>query len=272
MNIFVNCNNLDVFKEFVKTYSEENKKHHFIFGRQDINYDLQNTDRELVQILIENDIVDYELLHASGVDFAVPDEWKTDLYKLCSNMSLQMLAPWFLVKHRKSLPLLCIEEDITLGVNLKQLEGKGNKAILSPLSVWKYGSDKAVALGNSMLDYVNYYTSIYYRKIVGCPRYYEEFNVDMFEKYCDRFFNNELLYESVKKSKAWHHNYLDEHFHSCSPVLFNKFKSFAKACLCGKSFMCKTNFSALKPMLKTKILHYNCYYKLEALKRTLEAK
>ena len=84
MNIFVNCNNLNVFKEFVKTYSEENKKHHFIFGRQDVNYDLQNTDRELVQILTENDIVDYELLHASTVDYAVPNEWKTDFYKLCS--------------------------------------------------------------------------------------------------------------------------------------------------------------------------------------------
>ena len=272
MNIFVNCNNLDVFKEFVKTYSEENKRHHFIFGRQDVNYDLQNTDRELVQILIENGIVDYELLHASVVEYAVPDEWKTDLYKLCSNLSLQILAPWFLIKHRKLLPLLCIEEDITLGVSLKQLEGKGNKAILSPFAVWDYGSDKAISLSDSMLDYVNYYSSIYYRKIIGCPRYYEVFNIDLFEKYCARFFNNKLLYENVKKSKTWHHQNIDEHFHACSPVLFNNFESFSKALMCGKQFMCKTNFTTLKPKLKTKILHFNGSQKMVALERTLEGK
>lgn len=40
MNIFVNCNNLTAFREFVKTYSSENKKHHFIFGAKDYFTDI----------------------------------------------------------------------------------------------------------------------------------------------------------------------------------------------------------------------------------------
>lgn len=73
MNIFINCNNLAAFRKFVKTYSSENKKHHFIFGRQDIG--LLNrkglvfgSDEELIEILKLNDINDYEIIHATEVN------------------------------------------------------------------------------------------------------------------------------------------------------------------------------------------------------------
>ena len=42
--------------------------------------------------------------------------------------------------------------------------------------------------------------------------------------------------------------------------------------MCGKQFMCKTNFATLKPKLKTKILHFNGSQKMVALERTLEGK
>ena len=71
MNIFVNCNNLTAFREFVKTYSSENKKHHFIFGRQDLG--LLNrkglvfgSDEELIEILKLNNI-NTTLMHIGGL-------------------------------------------------------------------------------------------------------------------------------------------------------------------------------------------------------------
>lgn len=255
MNIFVNCNNLRTFKAFVKTYTEENKRAHFIFGRQDIHYSLDNTDDELIQVLKENNINDYELLYASTVDKATPDDWKTELYRICSNMSIQMLAPWYIVKYLNKLPLMCVEEDITLGIDLNIFVNNGNKAMFSSLSMSDtgIGSEKAEAF--MQISNTNcYYKDIYCRKVVGCPRYYENFDIEAFEKYCFDFYNNDLLYKVTKNRNTWHHGYIDEHFHSYSPIIFNPFGKLSAWILQGERS--KISPSSVAKKLKTQILHF----------------
>lgn len=280
MNIFVNCNNLSAFKEFVKTYSEENRKHHFIFGRQNIgklNREglVYGTDAELKRILDLNGINDYEILYATDVYSKVPEEWITDLFQICNNMLLQYLAPWYIEKYISKEPLLCIEEDFILKVNLESMFnviGDKNRAIFSTLSLGRcgYGSDEA----NALLEIsggTDYYNDIYYKKVVGCPRYYKTFDIQENEKYIEKFYQNKQLLEIVRKSKVWHRGYLDEKFHSYSPNDFYTFMTNAQWVLIGKKSIDNTNYKSWSKKVNTSMLHIAGTKKVEVLGKIMEA-
>lgn len=280
MNIFVNCNNLRAFQEFIKTYSNENKKHHFIFGRQNIGELnrkglVYGTDNELKGILDLNGIKDYEILYATDVYSKVPEEWQTDLFQMCDNMLLQYLAPWYIEKYISKEPLLCIEEDFILQVNLKDVFaeiGDRNRAIFSTLSLGRcgYGSDEA----NALLEIsggTDYYNDIYYRKIVGCPRYYKTFNVQANEEYITKFYQNQQLWEVVRKSKVWHRGYLDEKFHSYSPNGFCTFSTNAQLIIIGEKSIDNTNYKSLAKKVHTTMLHLSGTKKIEVLGKIMEA-
>ena len=280
MNIFVNCNNLTAFREFVKTYSSENKKHHFIFGRQDIG--LLNrkglvfgSDEELIEILKLNDINDYEIIHATEVNAKVPIEWKTKIYNQCCNMLLQYLAPWYIKKYISTEPLLCLEEDFIVAVNIDEMfrkMGPGNRAIFSTLSMSRcgYGSKEAEAF-MEMIGAKDYFTDIYYKKIVGCPRYYETYDVQENEKYIIKFYKSEKLYDVIKKSKVWHAGYLDEKFHSYSPNNFIPFGTKAKWVIIGEKSVETANYQSIARNINTTLMHIGGLYKMKVLENIMEA-
>lgn len=279
MNIFVNCNNLRAFRDFVKTYNNENKKHHFIFGRQNIGELnrkglVYGTDDELKGILDLNGIEDYEILYATDVDSKVLTEWKTNLYHICGNMLLQYLAPWYIKKYISKEPLLCIEEDFILQVNLEDMFveiGNKNRAIFSTLSLGRcgYGSDEANAL-LKVSGGIDYYKDIYYKKIVGCPRYYKTFDVQKNEEYITKFYQSEQLWEIARKSKVWHRGYLDEKFHSYSPNDFSPFLTKAQLVLIGEKSIDNTNWKSWAKKVDTSILHISGTKKTEVLGKIME--
>lgn len=279
MNIFINCNNLDAFREFVKTYSKENKKHHFIFGRQNIGLlNRKNLrfgdDNELIEILKQNGINDYEILHATDVDARVPDIWKTEIYDKCENMLLQYLAPWYIEKYISTEPLLCIEEDFILTTNLDDMFaeiGSENRAIFSTLSMGRcgYGSKEAEAF-MEIINTKDYYIDILCKKIVGSPRYYKNFDVQKNEMYITKFYNSKKLYDVIKNSKVWHNGYLDEKFHSYSPNNFSPFSKYAKFVMIGEKSFETANYSSIACNVNKALIHLSGSLKTKVLEKIME--
>ncbi len=225
-------------------------------------------------ILDLNGIEDYEILYATDVYSKIPTKWITDLFLICENMLLQYLAPWYIEKYISKEPLLCIEEDFILTVNLESMFnviGNKNRAIFSTLSLGRcgYGSDEA----NALLEIsggTNYYNDIYYKKIVGCPRYYKTFDVQANEEYIAKFYQNQQLWEVVRKSKVWHHGYLDEKFHSYSPNSFCTFSTNAQWVLIGEKSIDNTNYKSWSKKVSTSMLHVAGTKKTEVLGKIME--
>lgn len=280
-NVFINCNNINAFKNFIKTYSDDNKKYHYIIGRQNIgilNREglLTDTDENVENILLSNGIKSYEFLHATTIDNVVPNNWKTKSYELLKNMLVQYLAPWYIFKFTNYKNVLFIEEDFVLTKNLDFLSNDC-MALYSSLSLGNvpYCSDKAVELlkiqnvENTLNNYVKY---LYNRKIVGCPRYYTDIvEIQQYEKYITDFYNNVNLYKIMSKSKVWHKGYMDEFFHSCSPILFKDMGKYCKWILIGERTIDKQNYRKLYDYSKTNILHIAGTSKNIVLNKILEA-
>ena len=280
MVIFVNCNNIDAFKQFIQTYDDCNKKYHYIIGRQDIGILnrkglLTDTDENVKNILISNGITDFEFLHATKIDSVVPKEWKTESYNLLKNMLVQYLAPWYIFKYTDYKNVLFIEEDFVL---MRKLDFLNNDcmALHSTLSLGgvDYGSEKAVELlkiQNVNISVENYYKYLYGRKIVGCPRYYTDIvNMSEYEQYVLNFYTNSNLYKIMSKSKTWHNGYMDEFFHSCSPIDFKDMNSYCKWILIGERRISKCDFTKLSKYLKSHILHIAGTSKIIILNKILE--
>ena len=279
MIIFLNLNNLNVFSRTVKAYSENVKKYKFIIGRQDLGLlnkkDMViSSDDEVVEVLLENGILNFELLHASKIDKFIPNEWKNSLYKTVLNLSTQIFAPWFIHNYMyNDEDILTIEEDIILRLNdnfINKLDK--SSAMFSSLSL---GSILYKNIGESWIRLQNGkpndWELLKKRKIWGCPKFYTSFDLNEFTKYFDKVFSDLELSNYYKDKLIWHHEFIDELIFSYSPINFKPFdKTVAKYSSPGEKGIVKFTGREFSNCWNNCIIHISgTTYKLIAINRVL---